>query len=213
MTRVSQAPVDVFWSRVIGFDYDGTLVRSSSTAVGLTCGRGAPPAGKAGYAWTTAESFMSKPDSITAEYPLGPALDFLQRLWQLNHALEKLSSRMEKHLGLTAQQRLIVRCIGKYPGQTAGQLAKLLHVDPGTVSAALNRLELKGLLERRRDPRDRRRASLGLTAKGRKLDRPAQGTVEDAVDRLLRSGPNADIQATKRVIGKLAVLLGEQKPE
>lgn len=154
---------------------------------------------------------MSKAGPATgiADYPLGPALDFLQRLWHVNHALEQLSSRMEKRLGLTAQQRLIVRCIGKYPGQTAGQLARMLHVDPGTVSAALNRLEVKGVLERRRDPRDKRRASLGLTAKGRKLDRPSQGTVEDAVERLLRASSEEEIQATKAVIERLALLLGD----
>jgi DNA-binding MarR family transcriptional regulator len=156
---------------------------------------------------------MSKSSAVSAntDYPLGPALDFLQRLWQMNHELEKLSSRMEKRIGLTAQQRLIVRCLGKYPGQTAGQLAKMLHVDPGTVSAALNRLEAKGLLERRRDPRDKRRASLGLTAKGRKLDRPTQGTVEDAVERLLRTTGPEDIRVTLSVVEQLAVLLGEQE--
>jgi MarR family transcriptional regulator, organic hydroperoxide resistance regulator len=83
---------------------------------------------------------MTTQEPVTPEYPLGPALDFLQRLWRLNHALERLSSRMERQLGITAQQRLIIRCIGKYPGVGAGQLAALLHVDPGTVSAALNRL-------------------------------------------------------------------------
>jgi DNA-binding MarR family transcriptional regulator len=156
---------------------------------------------------------MRRPAPETPEYPLGPALDFLQRLWHLNQALEKLSSRMEKKLGVTAQARLVVRCIGKYPGLTAGQLARLLHVDPGTVSAALNRLELKGLLERRQDPRDKRRAALGLTPKGRKLDRPAQGTVEDAVERLLRSCSKADIEATVKVIGQLTLLLSDQASE
>lgn len=153
---------------------------------------------------------MSKPTHGSVDYPLGAALGFMQRLWQLNQALEKLSSRMEKELGVTAQARLVVRCIGKYPGLTAGQLAKLLHVDPGTVSAALNRLEAKGLLERRKDPRDKRRTSLGLTAKGRKLDRPAQRTAEEAVERLLRVTPGADIEATVRVIERLTQLFHEQ---
>jgi len=66
---------------------------------------------------------------------------------------------MEQRLGITAQQRLIVRCVGQFPGMTAGQLAGLLHVDPGTISAALRRLEAKDLVARRKDPRDSRRVS------------------------------------------------------
>lgn len=143
-------------------------------------------------------------------YPLGPALDFLQRLWQLNHALEKVSSRMEKRLGVTAQQRLILRCVGKYPGLTAGHLATFLHVDPGTVSASLSRLESRGLLERRRDPRDKRRASLGLTARGRALDGPAGGTVENAVERLLSSAPADQLRTMLSVVDQLTQLLGEE---
>ena len=153
---------------------------------------------------------MTRQDDPFVSYPLGPALDFLQRLWQLNHALEKVSSGMEKRLGVTAQQRLILRCVGKYPGMTAGQLATLLHVDPGTVSASLSRLERKGLLERRRDPRDKRRASLGLTAKGRALDRPAAGTVERAVERLLGSVPTDELQTMTSVVAQLTRLLGEE---
>lgn len=157
---------------------------------------------------------MTKQPDWMASYPLGPALDFLQRLWQLNHALEKVSSRMEKRLGVTAQQRLILRCVGKYPGLTAGQLASLLHVDPGTVSAALNRVERKGLLARGRDPRDKRRASLGLTAKGRALDQPTDGTVERAVERLLAGTPDAEVAVTVRVVDRLTALLNEQaQPE
>lgn len=142
-------------------------------------------------------------------YPLSAALDFLQRLWRLNHALEKLSSRMDKELGITAQQRFMLRCIGKYPGLTAGQLAALLHVDPGTVSAALRRLEAKGLLQRRRNPRDRRRASLGLTAQGRALDAPAEHSVERAVELLLASTPPKQLAAMISVVEMLSQLLSE----
>jgi len=34
---------------------------------------------------------------------LDPALDFLQRLWALSHALERLSKQMERSLGITVQ--------------------------------------------------------------------------------------------------------------
>ena len=146
----------------------------------------------------------------TDEFPLGPALDFLQRLWRLNHALERLSGRMEKKFGVTAQQRLLIRCVGAYPGMTAGQLASVLNVDPGTVSAALRRLEQKQLVERRRDPVDSRRVALGLTPLGRALDTPAVGTVEAAVAELLASTPEGDLQVLTTALGRLTVLVDEK---
>jgi DNA-binding MarR family transcriptional regulator len=140
-------------------------------------------------------------------YPLGPALEFLRQMSGLNHALERLSSRMERTLGITAQQRLIIRCIGKYPGITGGQLATLLHLDPGTISASLRRLSAKRLLARRVDPRDKRRSALELTARGRAIDRPTRGTVEHAVERLLDQVGAADIATTRSVLAQLSGLV------
>lgn len=155
---------------------------------------------------------MSTPSDHSDAYPLPASLAFLQRMWRLNHALEKLSASMDRQLGVTAQQRFMLRCIGKYPGITAGQLAALLHIDPSTASSALRRLESKGLLDRRRNPRDQRRASLGLTADGRALDRPAEQTVEHAVERLLASTPPEKLAAAAEVLERLAELMGEELP-
>ena len=147
---------------------------------------------------------MTTSPGATPEFPLRPALEFLRSLGGVNHALERLSARMTLTLGVTSQQRSIIRCLGRYPGMTAGQLAGSLHLDAGTVSAALGRLEAKGLVDRRRDPRDRRRGALGLTADGRALDRPSQGTVEAAVERLLDHTPPKDLDVTLRVLETLA---------
>jgi MarR family transcriptional regulator, organic hydroperoxide resistance regulator len=68
-------------------------------------------------------------------------------------------------------------------------------------------------LERRRDPRDARRTALGLTGQGHALDRPAQGTVEDAVERLLETTPPRAIATVARVIARLTQLLGEELRE
>lgn len=151
-----------------------------------------------------------EPSDLPPAYPLESSLAFLQRLWRLNHALERLSASMDRHLGLTAQQRFMLRCIGKYPGITAGQLAGLLHVDPSTVSSSLRRLESRGLLDRRKNPRDQRRASLGLTAAGRALDRPAEHTVEHAVDRLLAATPPEELGAMTGVLDRLVELLDDE---
>jgi DNA-binding MarR family transcriptional regulator len=149
-------------------------------------------------------------DAEVPEFPLSAALDFLQRLWQLNHALEKLSSQMEKRIGVTAPQRMIVRCIGKYPGMAPSQLAAVLHLDPGTVSATLSRLEDKGFVVRRRDSEDKRRVSLGLTLRGRRLDQPTPGTVEHGMERLLVSARPADVAATRKLLSQLTGVLQEE---
>ncbi len=122
-------------------------------------------------------------DGDRLDFP--PELEFLRRIWQLNHVLERLSRLMDRRLGVTAQQRMVIRLAGRFPGITAGQLARELHVDPGTISALLSRLEEKGLVVRRRDPRDVRRVLVGLTTQGHQLDCPTDGTVEHGVASLL----------------------------
>lgn len=133
-----------------------------------------------------------------------PALELLQHLWQLNHSVERVSLQMERTLGITAQQRLVIRFLGRYPGITPSRLAALLRVDRSTVSTTLSRLVKKGFVSFRRDARDRRRVTLGLTATGRALDGPAPHTVEAAVNALLAEIDARDLEATQRVLARLA---------
>jgi DNA-binding MarR family transcriptional regulator len=135
------------------------------------------------------------------------SLDFLQVLWRTSHALERRSRHMEKAIGLTAPQRVVLRFLGRFPGVTAGQLARALHVDPGTLSASIRRLEARGLVERRRDPVDTRRVTLGLTRRGRALDVPHADSVEAVAETLLAATPPRDIAATTRVLDRFATLL------
>jgi DNA-binding MarR family transcriptional regulator len=144
---------------------------------------------------------------VSLDFPLEPALAFMQKVWHLNHALERLSSAMEKELGVTAQQRFLLRCVGAYPGISAGQLGVILHVDPGTVSATLRRLEARDLIERYKDPRDGRRVFLGLTSKGRALDVPLADSVEGAAEELLRSVPPEDVQRVHLTLDRLIASL------
>lgn len=140
-------------------------------------------------------------------YPLGPVLGFLGEVWALNHALELSSKRTQSRLGITGQQRVLLRIVGRHPLISAGHLARLLHVDAGTVSAAVRRLEARGLLERRADKRDKRRTLLALTAAGRKLDTPAPGTAESAVQDVLEHTPESDTQAIRAFLERLVEAL------
>lgn len=138
------------------------------------------------------------------KYVLDPALDFLQRLWALNHVLERMSLQMERVLGVTAQQRLIIRCVGKYPGITASELSQVLHLDRGTLSVSLRRLAAKGLVGRRRDEADSRRVTLRLTRRGSEYDRPHVLSIEASVIQLLKRSGGGQVNQAKRLLDELS---------
>jgi DNA-binding MarR family transcriptional regulator len=135
---------------------------------------------------------------------LGPVLDFMRTLWALDHALQSASKRMEATRGVTAPQRLVVRIVGRFPGISAGEVAEILHLHPSTLTGVLKRLEDRGLLERRPDPADGRRALLQLSARGRRVDRLHDGTVEAAVRRALRRMRPSAVQAARDAAIKLS---------
>ena len=139
---------------------------------------------------------------------LGEVLAFMRLLWALAHGLESASKRMGAELGVTGPQRLVLRLVGHYSRLSPGDLAELLHVHPSSLTGVLGRLERSQLLERRRDPRDGRRAILSLTAKGRALNARRAGTVEESVRRALASQSRSKIAITGEVLTAIARELG-----
>jgi DNA-binding MarR family transcriptional regulator len=139
--------------------------------------------------------------------PLGEVIDFLRLIWRLDHALQQTSKRMQVSLGVTGPQRLVIRIVGRFPGVTAGQLAEILHVDPSTLTGVLKRLERRGLVARRSDPRDQRRALIGLTAKGRRVEAESPGSIEAAVRAALEELPPGAVLRSAEVLRALAARL------
>lgn len=143
---------------------------------------------------------------------LGEVLEFMRLLWAVDHGLQSTSKRMEATLGITGPQRLVLRLVGRFPGITAGTLAQILHVHPSTLTGVLKRLEKRGLLERKSDPLDGRKALFALTEAGRALDIPSTGTVEAVVQRVLSKMNRARILHTQDVLTALAEELGAITP-
>jgi len=138
---------------------------------------------------------------------MGPVLEFMRVVWALDHALQKTSKRLEAALGITAPQRFAIRILGRFPGMSAGLLAIVLRLHPSTLTGVLKRLQRRGLITRRADPRDRRRAVFGLTAKGRALDVDAEGTVEMAGRAAFAEIPRTKIKDAVEGFQKLTDLL------
>ena len=129
----------------------------------------------------------------------------MRLMWAVDHKLQSVSKRMTSRMGLTGPQRFAVRCIGRQPGLAAGELATLLHLDPGTVTGILKRLEDARMIAREQDATDGRRMRLTLTRAGRAVDRRSAGTVENAIRRVLASAhARRTCAAAGRVFRRLA---------
>jgi DNA-binding MarR family transcriptional regulator len=69
-------------------------------------------------------------------------------------------------LEISAAQYTIISVLAKYGVDSAAQLCKDLSYDAGAMTRMIDRLEAKGLVNRRRCPEDRRLMKLELTEEG-----------------------------------------------
>ena len=124
----------------------------------------------------------------------------MQTLMELTHALQSLSKRMEVTIGVTSAQRVAIRWIGRSPGISAGSLAEAMRLHPSTLTGILRRLEDQGMIVRKSDREDARRAQLSLTSAGNAIDAEQRPTVEAAVRRALMRVSAADVAAARRLL-------------
>src|ERR1044071_267615 len=140
----------------------------------------------------------------------GETLRFMQRMWDLAHALDVRSKRMARKLGVTGPQRLVIRVLGRAPDSSASDIAQMLGMHPSTLSGILRRLEGPRAIERKIDDLDRRRVRFRLTRKGAAIDRERKGTVEAAVRRALTHAGNLTVQRTLEMFEILTAELGRE---
>jgi DNA-binding MarR family transcriptional regulator len=145
---------------------------------------------------------MAAPDNDT--------LRFMRVLWGLVHGLDVRSKWMERNLGVTGPQRLVVRMVGRTPGIAASEIAANLDLHPSTLTGILSRLEKRAYLTRDVDPSDRRRARFRLTRRGQRIDRERKGTVEAVVRRVLARADNNAVEHTQAL---LQLLIAELEKE
>lgn len=133
---------------------------------------------------------MGETSDVVAD---GVDLAFLRELWRINHAMHRMSHRMSSLLGITAQQRLLLRFVGAYPGISPRTLARELFLDEATISESVARLVARGLIQRGRAAGDHRRWELVLTEAGQSILDARGPTIENVLREVLAAAPVATV--------------------
>jgi DNA-binding MarR family transcriptional regulator len=125
--------------------------------------------------------------------------------------------RRAKALGLTRSQWWVLNNLFRRDGITQSELADLLEIEKATLGRLIDRLEAKGWVERRSDPRDRRANRLHLTgevqALMQDLRRIAAGLRADALKGMAPEEAERLIDALALVKANLGRLNGQPPPD
>lgn len=114
--------------------------------------------------------------------------------------MRKKFDQAARELGITGPQWRLLFVIKREPGINQGALAERLEVEPITVCRMVDRLEQCGMVERQRDPRDRRAWRLLLKANAEPVLNDLRGLAEIMLDQAM-TGFSAD--ETAQLIGML----------
>lgn len=116
---------------------------------------------------------------------------------------QELATRRLAPLGLTVQLCGVLILLGEGP-ISQHELGRQLGIDRTTIVELIDDLEKKGVVERRRNPADRRSYALVLTARGRTLQKQAVRAFDAAADEFLGPLKSAERRA---LVGMLRRLL------
>ena len=82
--------------------------------------------------------------------------ELLVLLYDVARQMRTRADQRARTSGMTRAQWVILAHLERQPGLSQNELAAIVEVEPITIGRLVDRLEARGLVERRSDPKDRR---------------------------------------------------------
>ena len=114
-------------------------------------------------------------------------------------------------IGVTRTQWRMLTTLSRHEGANQGRLADLLDVEAITLCRMVDRLEEAGMVERRRDPTDRRAWQLHLTPKSQKIVAKLQLSVDALVEDMLCGLTSEEREEFARLLKAVGTNLSERR--
>ena len=122
-------------------------------------------------------------------------------LYAASNLITRLYRPLLDQLGLTYPQYLVMMVLWETASCTVGEVGRQLHLDTGTLTPLLKRMEAAGLVVRQRDPADERRVLVTLTADGDALRQRARRVPQAVAANL--SMTLADLEQLRACVSEL----------
>lgn len=125
-------------------------------------------------------------------------------LKRLGFATKERSMKAYEEAGLHPYHFAILITVDEGSHETQGSIADALGYDRGQLVGLLDELEERGLVERRRDPNDRRRHLVQMTPEGKKALRRLRTLARQLEDEFLEPLSDADRAKLHQLLLQLA---------
>lgn len=119
------------------------------------------------------------------------------------HTLRKAFDRLAVGLGVTRAQWKVLFRLTRTPGLRQVELADMLDLEPITLCRIIDRLEEAGLVERTRDPSDRRAWLLQVTAKAQPLMEKLTAVGSELVSEAFAGIDQHEIEIARSVLARV----------
>ncbi len=116
-------------------------------------------------------------------------------------------------IGVTRPQWRLLSSLLRHEGINQGGLAEMMEVEPITLCRMVDRLQQADLIERRRDPSDRRVWRLYLTPKAHSLSRELRPLAEDFLRDAMSGLSSQQLQSLEEGLSQVRQNLSRQLPE
>jgi DNA-binding MarR family transcriptional regulator len=154
---------------------------------------------------------MSVPRELQPDSLDPCSVRILDSVRQIIRAVDMDSRRLILEHRITAPQLMCLRAVIEKGSTTASGIARRIHVSQSTLVGILDRLEIKGLIERSRSTEDRREYIVTPTEEGRHVVGRVPFPLQHTLGRALIQLSEEDRLQTAAVFERLVELIGAAK--
>ena len=134
----------------------------------------------------------------------------LKSLRRIVRALDMHSRRIDREIGLTLPQLVVLQCIRDLGEVTGRAISEEADLSPPTVVGVLDKLEAKGLIQRYRSARDRRIVHTRLTDRGALALAASPSPLGERFEARFMALPAPERRALLDALAGLAALTGPE---